>query len=102
MWGSASQAAAAAAQAATAAAAAASTAAAAYARTDQKLDDHILECTRSNQRISDTLEKMTRDRERDATLRRQAQNRLMWMLVSCAVGILMLIVKEALVRGLHP
>lgn len=82
-------------------------------RTAQQLDDHVRECGQRYKETGDKIERIDerfeqrhvewmKAREKDIAQRQASQTKFLWLLVSCGIGIIMLIVKEAVLRGLHP
>ena len=67
-----------------------------------KIEAHEDRCTERWTEVKEMLRTMARQRETDLATRRAANNRLLWLLISCAMGIGMLIIKETLLHGLIP
>ena len=67
-----------------------------------KIEAHEERCSERWSEVKEMLRTMARQREADLATRRAANNRLLWLLISCAMGIGMLIIKETLLHGLIP
>lgn len=67
-----------------------------------KIEGHEIRCTERYEEIRRTMQEYSADRKREAIESRAQRNRTFWMLVTVVVGVLSLIVKELVIRGLHP